>query len=53
VAAVLSSASCPTSGCTYLTLWNPLAWALYVSGPLLLLWVAGSGLALTMAAGRR
>jgi hypothetical protein len=52
-AGILLGLALITSGCTYLTLWNPLAWAVYVSGPLLLLWVAGSGLALTMAAGRR
>jgi hypothetical protein len=36
------------SGCAYLTLSNALAWTAYVSGPLLLLWVAGAGVALTV-----
>ncbi len=41
------------SGCTYLTLANAFAWTAFVSLPLLLLWVAGAGLALTVAARRR
>ena len=36
------------SGYAYLTLSNALAWTAYVSGPLLLLWVAGAGVALTV-----
>ena len=36
------------SGYGYLTLSNALAWTAYVSGPLLLLWVAGAGIALTV-----
>jgi hypothetical protein len=32
------------SACAYLALWQPLAWSAYVSGPLLLLWVAGLGI---------
>jgi hypothetical protein len=35
------------SGCTYLTLSQSLSWTAYVSGPLLLLWVTGLGIALT------
>jgi hypothetical protein len=35
------------SGCAYLTLSNGLAWTAFVSGPLLLLWVTGTGVALT------
>jgi hypothetical protein len=35
------------SGYAYLTLSNALAWTAYVSGLLLLLWVAGTGIALT------
>jgi hypothetical protein len=35
------------SGYGYLTLSSALGWAAYVSGPLLLLWVAGTGIALT------
>jgi hypothetical protein len=41
-AALLVSAS------AYLALFQPLAWAVYVSGPLLLLWVTGLGIALTV-----
>ncbi len=36
------------SGYAYLSLSNALAWTAYVSGPLLLLWVAGAGIALTV-----
>ena len=36
------------SGWAYLTLSNALAWTAYVSGPVLLLWVAGAGIALTV-----
>jgi hypothetical protein len=36
------------SGYAYLTLSNALAWTAYVSGPLLLLWVGGAGIALTV-----
>jgi hypothetical protein len=36
------------SGYAYLTLANALGWTAYVSGPLLLLWVAGAGIALTV-----
>jgi hypothetical protein len=36
------------SGYAYLSLSNALGWAAYVSGPLLLLWVAGAGIALTV-----
>jgi hypothetical protein len=35
------------SGYAYLTLSNGLGWTAYISGPLLLLWVAGVGVALT------
>ena len=42
-----------TSGCAYVTLTNGLAWTAFVSGPLLLLWVASAGIALTVAARRR
>jgi hypothetical protein len=41
------------SGYAYLTLSNALAWTAYVSGPLLLLWVAGAGIALTVRRRRR
>jgi hypothetical protein len=40
------------SGYAYLTLSNSLAWTAYVSGPLLLLWVTGAGVALTIRKGR-
>jgi hypothetical protein len=36
------------SGYAYLTLSNALAWTAYVSGLLLLLWVTGTGIALTL-----
>ncbi|MFF1876331.1 hypothetical protein [Leifsonia sp. NPDC058230] len=36
------------SGVSYLLLWNALAWTVYVSGPVLLLWVAGLGLWLSI-----
>jgi hypothetical protein len=39
------------SGYAYLTLSNPLAWTAYISGLLLLLWVTGTGMAITI--GRR
>ncbi len=44
---VLLTAALIASGCAYVTLANPLAWTAYVSGPLLLLWVAGTGITLT------
>ena len=40
------------SGYAYLTLSESLAWAAYVSGPLLLLWAAGLGIALTKRTAR-
>lgn len=36
------------SGYAYLTLFNPLAWTAYISGSLLLLWVTGTGIAITI-----
>ena len=36
------------SACAYLTLSQSLAWTAFASGPLLLLWVTGTGLALTV-----
>jgi hypothetical protein len=47
VVSVLLGLAMIASGCAYLTLSNGLAWTAYVSGPLLLLWVAGAGVALT------
>lgn len=38
------------SGLAYLVLANPLAWAAFVSGPLLLIWVTGTGVWLTRTA---
>lgn len=35
------------SGLAYLSLWNALAWTASISGPLLLLWVTGTGVWLT------
>jgi len=36
------------SGYAYLTLTNPLAWTAFISGLLLLLWVTGTGIAITI-----
>ena len=41
------------SGLAYVTLTNAFGWTAFVSLPLLLLWVAGAGIALSVAAGRR
>jgi len=41
------SLSLIASGYAYLTLANGLGWTAYVSGPLLLLWVGGAGVAVT------
>jgi hypothetical protein len=46
--AVLLGLALIASGYAYLTLSNPLAWTAYVSGPLLLLWVTGTGVAITV-----
>jgi hypothetical protein len=51
-ATVLVALALITSGCAYVTLTNGLAWTAFVSGPLLLLWVASAGIALTVAARR-
>jgi hypothetical protein len=45
--AVMLALALIASGYGYLALANALAWAAYVSGPLLLLWVAGIGVAIT------
>jgi hypothetical protein len=50
---VLLALALIASGYAYLTLSNALAWTAFVSGPLLLLWVAGAGIAATVAARRR
>lgn len=50
---VLVALALIASGCAYITLSNAFAWTAFVSLPLLLLWVAGAGIALTVAARRR
>jgi hypothetical protein len=47
VTALLLAVALAASGYAYLTLTNALAWTAYVSGVLLLLWVTGTGIALT------
>jgi hypothetical protein len=51
VTAVAMGVALVASGVAYVLLANPLAWTAFVSGPLLLIWVAGTGIWLT--AGRR
>jgi hypothetical protein len=48
VTALLLAAALAVSGYGYLTLTNALAWTAFVSGVLLLLWVTGTGIALTV-----
>jgi hypothetical protein len=48
--AALAAAALTVSGLGYLTLSGTLGWAAYVSGPLLLLWIAGTGIWLTRSA---
>jgi hypothetical protein len=45
--AALTAAALVVSGLAYLLLANPLAWTVYLSGPLLLLWIAATGIWLT------
>jgi hypothetical protein len=47
VIAALTAAALTLSGLGYLTLSAALAWAVFISGPLLLLWIAGTGILLT------
>jgi hypothetical protein len=47
VTAVLLAVALAASGYAYLTLTNSLGWTAYVSGVLLLVWVTGTGIALT------
>jgi hypothetical protein len=47
-AGLLLAVAITASGLAYLTLSNALAWTAYVSGPLLLLWVTGTGIWLTV-----
>jgi hypothetical protein len=49
VVAGLLAAALIASGYAYLALSQPLAWTAYVSGTLLLLWVTGLGIALTVS----
>jgi hypothetical protein len=49
VVSVLLAAALIASGYAYLALSQPLAWTAYVSGTLLLLWVTGLGIALTVS----
>jgi hypothetical protein len=46
--AVLLTVALAASGYAYLTLTNSLAWTAYVSGVLLIVWVTGTGIALTI-----
>ena len=50
VTAVAMAVALVASGVTYVALANPLAWTAFVSGPLLLIWVAGTGIWLTRRA---
>ena len=45
--AALAAAGLAVSGLDYLLLANSLAWTAYISGPLLLLWIAATGIWLT------
>jgi hypothetical protein len=45
--AALAAAALAVSGLDYLLLANSLAWTVYISGPLLLAWIAGTGIWLT------
>jgi hypothetical protein len=49
VVGVALAAALGASGYAYLALSQPLAWTAYVSGTLLLLWVTGLGIALTVS----
>jgi hypothetical protein len=46
-ATVLAAVALVVSGLGYLLLANGLAWTVYLSGPLLLLWITGTGIWLT------
>jgi hypothetical protein len=52
ITAAVTAVALAASGVTYLLLVNALAGTVYVSGPLLLAWVTGTGLWLTVAARR-
>jgi hypothetical protein len=51
--AALAAATLAVSGLDYLLLVNSLAWAVYVSGPLLLAWIAATGIWLTRSSRAR
>ena len=53
VLAALAAVSLAVSGVTYLFLLNALSGTVYLAGPLLLAWVTGTGIWLTVAGGRR
>jgi hypothetical protein len=48
--AALAAATLTMSGLDYVLLSNPLAWTVYISGPVLLAWIAGTGIWLTRSA---
>ena len=50
--ALLAAIALASSAVAYLLLANALAWAVYLSGPLLLVWIAATGAWLTATAGR-
>ncbi len=50
VTAVAMAVALAASGMAYVLLANPLAWTAFVSGPLLLIWVTGTGIWLTRSA---
>jgi hypothetical protein len=50
VTAVAMAVALVASGVAYVLLANPLAWTAFVSGPLLLIWVTGTGIWLARAA---
>jgi hypothetical protein len=50
--AALTAAALAISGLDYLLLSNSLAWAVYISGPLLLLWICATGVWLTRSSTR-
>jgi hypothetical protein len=49
---MLLAVAITASGYAYLTLSNELAWIAYISGPVLLFWVAGTGIWLTVRSRR-
>jgi hypothetical protein len=49
ITAGLAAAALAVSGLDYLLLASALAWTVYLSGPLLLLWISGTGIWLTLS----